>query len=203
MAAYYPHRAEGKDARIDWIGPSGISNSKVYRAKAVTNDRIAQAFEMKVIAWSPNLTVERAEAANVGFIKSKEKLLQQSDIVSVHMALSPSTRHLLKAEDLKHMKPTAFLVNSSRGPLIDEAALIDILKERKIAGAALDVFDIEPLPQDHDLRKLDNLLLSPHLGYMSDESYKVFYRETVENVLNFIEGRAVRVISPDKGMLQS
>lgn len=157
---------------------------------------------MNVIAWSPNLTADRAEAANVGFAESKEELLQRSDVVSIHMVLSPSTRHLLKAGDLRHMKPTAYLVNTSRGPLIDETVLIDILKEHKIAGAALDVFDVEPLPQDHDLRKLDNVLLSPHIGYISDESYEVFYSQTTENVLNFIQGGAVKALSPDQGMFQ-
>jgi 26S proteasome regulatory subunit N2 len=163
--------------------------------------RIAKAFGMNVIAWSPKLTAERAQAANVGFAKTKQELLQQSDIVSIHMVLSPTTRHLLKAEDLKHMKSTAFLVNTSRGPLVDESALIEILKERKIAGAALDVFDIEPLPQDHELRKLDNVLLSPHIGYISDENYEAFYSQTAENVLNFIQGGPIQILGPDKGMV--
>lgn len=158
---------------------------------------------MKVIAWSPNLTTQRAEAANVGFAKSKEELLRQSDVVSIHMVLSPTTRHLLKAEDLRHMKPTAFLVNTSRGPIVDESALIEVLKERKIAGAALDVFDIEPLPQDHPLRKLDNVLLSPHVGYISDENYEAFYSQTAENILNFIQGGNVKVLGPDKGMFNT
>ena len=158
---------------------------------------------MHVIAWSPNLTTERAEAADVGFARSKEELLQRSDVISIHMVLSPTTRHLLKAEDLKHMKSTAFLVNTSRGPIVDETALINVLKARQIAGAALDVFDIEPLPQDHELRKLDNVLLSPHMGYISGENYEVFYSQTAENVLNFIQGGNVKVLSPDKGMFDS
>jgi 26S proteasome regulatory subunit N2 len=165
--------------------------------------RIAQAFGMKVIAWSPNLTAERAEAANVGFAKTKEELLSHADIVSIHMVLAPSTRHILKAEDLKHMKSTAFLVNTSRGPLVDEAAMISLLKEGKIAGAALDVFDIEPLPENHELRKLDNVLLSPHVGYISDENYQAFYGQTAENVLNFIEGRNVKVLGADKGVFET
>lgn len=155
---------------------------------------------MNVIAWSPNLTSERAEAANVEFAKSKEELLQRSDVVSIHMVLSPATRHLLTAEDLSHMKSTAFLVNTSRGPIVDETALIEALKARKIAGAALDVFDIEPLPQDHELRKLDNVLLSPHMGYISDENYQEFYSQTAENVLNFIQGRNVKALGPGNGM---
>lgn len=163
--------------------------------------RIAQAFGMKVIAWSPNLTPERAQEANVGFAQSKHELLSQSDIVSIHMVLSPSSYHLLKAEDLKHMKPSAYFVNTSRGPLVDEAALISILKEHKIAGAALDVFDVEPLPENHEFRKLDNVLLSPHVGYISDENYAAFYGQTAENVLNFIQGGSVKALGPDQGMI--
>jgi 26S proteasome regulatory subunit N2 len=169
----------------------------------LTNNRIAKVFGMNVIAWSPNLTLERAQAANVEFAKSKKELLEQSDVVSIHMVLSSSTRHLLKAEDLEHMKPTAFLINTSRGPVIEETALVEILKERKIAGAALDVFDIEPLPQDHVLRTLDNVLLSPHVGYSSDDNYRAFYGQTAENVLNFIQGGNVKVLGPDKGMFEN
>jgi 26S proteasome regulatory subunit N2 len=158
---------------------------------------------MKVIAWSPNLTEERANEANVVLAKSKEDLLKQSDIVSIHMVLSPQTTNLITGQDLKLMKPTAFFVNTSRGPIVEEVGLIEILKSRKIAGAALDVFDIEPLPQDHILRKLDNVLLSPHLGYVTDENYGAFYGQTAENVLNFIEGRSVKELGPEKGMLNT
>ena len=159
---------------------------------------------MKVIAWSPNLTVERAQAANVTLAGSKQELLSQSDVVSIHMVLSSSTTGLLDANDLRSMKPTAYLVNTSRGPLIDEEALISVLKEKNIAGAALDVFDIEPLPEGHELRKLDNVLLSPHIGYISDENYEAFYGQTAENVLAFIEGKAgVKVFGPDMGMLNT
>jgi 26S proteasome regulatory subunit N2 len=158
---------------------------------------------MEVIAWSPNLTRERAKAVDVDFAKSKKVLMQQSDVVSIHMVLSPTTHHLINAEDLAHMKPTAFFVNTSRGPIVEEDGLINILKQKKIAGAALDVFDIEPLPQNHELRKLDNVLLSPHIGYVTDESYTVFYSQTAENVLNFIEGRDIKVLGPDKGMFDT
>ena len=130
---------------------------------------------MKVIGWSPNLTPERAEAAGVTFVQTKEELLQQSDIISIHMVLSDKTRGLINAVDFTHTKPTALLINTSRGPLVDEAALVDALQRRKIAGAGLDVFDIEPLPLDHQLRGLDNVTLSPHLGYVSDDAYKVRY----------------------------
>lgn len=128
---------------------------------------------MQVIAWSPHLTSEKAELAGVGFVSSKERLFEQSDIVSVHMVLSESTRGLIGASDFARMKPTAFFINTSRGPLVDETALIDALKQKKLAGAGLDVFDVEPLPIDHPLRKLDNVTLSPHTGYVSDISYEV------------------------------
>jgi phosphoglycerate dehydrogenase-like enzyme len=159
---------------------------------------------MNVIAWSPNLTAERAQSHDVHLAKSKQDLLSQSDVVSIHMVLSSSTQGLLSAADLKHMKPTAYLVNTSRGPLIDEDALVSVLKERKIAGAALDVFDVEPLPEGHVLRTLDNVLLSPHVGYISDENYGAFYGQTAENVLAFIEGRqGLKVLGPNMGMLDT
>ncbi|KZT42565.1 D-isomer specific 2-hydroxyacid dehydrogenase [Sistotremastrum suecicum HHB10207 ss-3] len=135
--------------------------------------RIAKAFNMHVIAWSPHLTQERCDEAGVGFAKTKEALFSTSDIVSIQMVLSPSTRHLIGASDFSIMKPTAFFVNTSRGPIVDEAALVDVLKRKAIAGAGLDVYDLEPLPLDHPLRSLDNVTLSPHLGYVSDDNYKV------------------------------
>jgi 26S proteasome regulatory subunit N2 len=128
---------------------------------------------MRVIGWSPNLTPERANNAGVEFINSKEQLLQQSDIVSLHLVLSETTRHILSAEDFAVMKPTAFLINTSRGPLVEETALIDALEGEKIAGAGLDVFDFEPLPLDHTLRKVKGVTLTPHTGYVNDSNYKV------------------------------
>jgi 26S proteasome regulatory subunit N2 len=130
---------------------------------------------MKVIGWSPNLTLERAAAAGVSFTKSKEDLFRESDIVSLHMVLSENTRHLVTAADLALMKPTAFFINTSRGPLIDETALIEALKHKRIAGAGLDVFEVEPLPLDHPLRKLDNVTITPHMGYVADTNYKVVF----------------------------
>ena len=155
---------------------------------------------MKVIAWSPNLTPERAAEADVEYVPTKEELLERSDFVSIHMVLSPTTRGLLKGEDLKHMKSTAFLINTSRGPIVEEEGLIEVLKSKTIAGAALDVFDVEPLPPDHALRKLDNVLLSPHVGYISVANYKAMYGTTAENVLNFLEGRPVKIMGPEAGM---
>ena len=135
--------------------------------------QIAKAFNMNIIAWSPHLTREKADEAGVGFVSTKDELFKQSDIVSVHMVLSESTRGLIGASDFAQMKPTAFFINTSRGPLVDEAALIDALKQKKLAGAGLDVFDVEPLPIDHPLRKLSNVTLSPHTGYVSDDNYGV------------------------------
>src|ERR1700683_1671721 len=130
---------------------------------------------MRVIGWSPHLTQERAMEPGVELAQSKEELFKQSDIVSLHLVLSESTERIITAADLDLMKPTAFLINTSRGPLVDEAALVDVLQRRKIAGAGLDVYDVEPLPLDHPLRTLDNTVLTPHIGYVSKASYAVFY----------------------------
>ncbi|KAJ8702480.1 hypothetical protein PTI98_001189 [Pleurotus ostreatus] len=155
---------------------------------------VAEAFGMKVLGWSPHLTPERAAEAGVDFAASKEDLIKQSDIVSIHIVLSESTRHLIKAADLAHMKPTAFFVNTSRGPIVDEAALIQILENKAIAGAGLDVFDVEPLPLDHPLRKLENVVLTPHMGYVADSSYETFWKQTVENISAFLAGAPTRVL---------
>lgn len=128
---------------------------------------------MNVIAWSPHLTPERAEAAGVEYVQTKEEVMKRSDIVSVHMVLSDKTIGLINAKDFENMKKTAFFINTSRGPLVDESALVDALRKKQIAGAGLDVFDIEPLPLDHPLRKLDNVTLTPHTGYVSDDNYEV------------------------------
>ena len=128
---------------------------------------------MNVIAWSPHLTPERAEAAGVEYVQTKEEVMKRSDIVSVHMVLSDKTIGLINAKDFENMKKTAFFINTSRGPLVDESALVDALRKKQIAGAGLDVFDIKPLPLDHPLRKLDNVTLTPHTGYVSDDNYEV------------------------------
>jgi 26S proteasome regulatory subunit N2 len=135
--------------------------------------QIAKAFDMRVIAWSPNLTPERAENAGVEYAATKEALFMESDIVSLHLVLSEKTRHIIAKEDLALMKPTAFFINTSRGPLVDETALIELLEEERIAGAGLDVFDIEPLPIDHPIRKAKRVTLSPHSGYLTDTNYAV------------------------------
>ena len=135
--------------------------------------QIAKAFDMEVIGWSPHLTPERAAEAGVKYVATKEELMKQSDIVSLHIVLSESTRHLVTAHDLQLMKRTALFINTSRGPIVDEKALVEALQEKRIAGAGLDVFDVEPLPLDHPLRELENVTLTPHMGYVSDDSYKV------------------------------
>lgn len=127
---------------------------------------------MEVVGWSPHLTPERAAAAGVTYIATKEELMRRSDIVSIHMVLAPSTRHLITAADLALMKPSAFFINTSRGPIVDEGALVEVLQNKRIAGAGLDVFDIEPLPHDHPIRALKNVTLSPHTGYVSDTNYQ-------------------------------
>lgn len=135
--------------------------------------QIAKVFGMEVIGWSPHITPERADAAGVTYVATKEELFRRSDVVSVHIVLSESTRHLITAADLALMKPTAIFINTSRGPIVDEAALVEVLQKNKIAGAGLDVYDVEPLPLDHPLRNLQNVTLTPHTGYVSDDNYKV------------------------------
>ena len=157
--------------------------------------RIGQAFGMKVIAWSQNLTPERAKENGVGFPGSKEELLKQSDIVSIHVPLSPRSRGMIGAKELGMMKPTALLVNTSRGPIVEEAPLLDALRNNKIAGAGFDVYDIEPLPLDHPLRKMDNVTLTPHLGYVSQQNYRAYFGGVVEDIRGFLDGKPVRVLT--------
>jgi phosphoglycerate dehydrogenase-like enzyme len=141
----------------------------------------AKAFGMRVIAWSTNLTAERAAQAEVTLV-SKEDLFRQSDFVTVHLVLSERSRGIIGAKELALMKPEAYLINTSRGPLIEETALIDVLQRKAIAGAALDVFDIEPLPDGHPLRNMDNVLATPHIGYVTEETYRLFYGDTVKAI---------------------
>jgi phosphoglycerate dehydrogenase-like enzyme len=155
---------------------------------------IAKAFGMKVIAWSQNLTPEKCAEAGVGYV-SKENLFRQSDFITIHVVLSPRSRGLVGARELELMKPSAFIINTSRGPIIDEAALLAALREKKIAGAGLDVFNIEPLPADHPLRKMDNVVLTPHLGYVSEQNYKHYFAGVVEDIRGFLDGKPVRVMT--------
>jgi len=155
--------------------------------------RIAQAFGMKVIAWSQNLTPEKCKEIGVGYV-GKEDLFRQSDIITIHVVLSQRTRGLIGAKELGLMKPTAYIVNTSRGPIIEEAALLSALRENKIAGAGLDVFDVEPLPVDHPLRSMDKVVLTPHLGYVSIQNYRAYFAGVVEDIRAFLDGKPVRVI---------
>jgi phosphoglycerate dehydrogenase-like enzyme len=155
--------------------------------------KVGLAFGMNVIAWSQNLTQERAEAVGAKLV-SKQELFAQADVLSVHLVLSDRTRGIVSAPDLALMKPTAFLINTSRGPIVDDAALIAALRERRIAGAGLDVFDPEPLPLNHPYLQLNNTLITPHLGYVTQETYEVFYGGAVEDILGFLSGSPVRVI---------
>jgi phosphoglycerate dehydrogenase-like enzyme len=163
--------------------------------------RVAHAFDMPVLAWSANLTAERAAAAGAEPVE-RDELLQRADVVSIHLVLSARTRGLLGRRELALMKPSAFLINTSRGPIVDEAALIEALAARRIAGAGLDVFDVEPLPLDHPLRRLPNTVLTPHIGYVSRESYSVVYPQLLEDVEAWLDGAPVRrllsTVVPDK-----
>jgi phosphoglycerate dehydrogenase-like enzyme len=143
---------------------------------------------MKLIAWSQNMTAEAAKAAGA-ILASKDQLFEQADILTIHLVLSSRTRGLVGAAELKRMKPTAWLVNASRGPIVEEQALISALRNMQIAGAAIDVFDTEPLPPSHPFRKLDNVLATPHIGYVSQGLYKTFYEDTVSNIRKWLDTR--------------
>jgi D-3-phosphoglycerate dehydrogenase len=153
--------------------------------------KLAQAFGMNVIAWSPNLTPERCKEVGVGYA-SKEELFSNADIVTIHVVLSQRSRGLVGRDDLNRMKPTSYLVNTARGPIVDEAALLETLQQRKIAGAGIDVFSVEPLPVDHPFRKLDNIVLTPHLGYVTEEGFRNHYRQMVEGIGAWLKGEPVR-----------
>jgi len=155
--------------------------------------RTGLSFGMDVIAWSQNLTEERCREAGARLV-TKEELFSQSDVISVHYVLSPRSRGMIGASDLALMKPTALFINTSRGPLVDEAALIDALERRRIAGAGLDTFDEEPLPLDHPFRRLDNVLATPHIGYVTSDNYRIFYGDALEDVLAFAAGQPLRVL---------
>jgi len=154
---------------------------------------IAPAFGMGVIAWSENLTAERAAEHEVTAV-SREQLFAEADVLSIHIVLSERSRGTVGASELAMMKPTSILVNTSRGPIVDEGALLDALRRHLISCAALDVYETEPLPADHPLRSLDNALLTPHIGYVSQQLYSVFYGDAVEDIAAFIAGAPVRVI---------
>jgi phosphoglycerate dehydrogenase-like enzyme len=155
--------------------------------------RLAQAFGMHVIAWSPNLTPARAGEHGVRAV-GKAELFGEADVVTVHMPLSERSRNIVGATELAQMRPTAYLINTSRGPLVNEAALIAALREERIAGAGLDVYDIEPLPHDHPLRSLPNTLLLPHIGYVITDTYEVFFTEIVDDIVAWAAGAPIRLL---------
>ncbi len=157
--------------------------------------RVGMAFEMRVLAWSENLTADRARNEGVELAPSKNELLAHSDVVTIHLVLSPRTRGLLGAADLRRMRPTAYLINTSRAAIVDQQALVQALREKWIAGAGVDVFEQEPPPADDPLRSLPNVLATPHLGYVSRENYRTYYGEAVENIAAFLDGAPVRVLT--------
>jgi len=157
--------------------------------------RVGVAFEMSVIAWSQNLTAERA-AQHGATLVTKDELFARSDILTIHVQLSGRTRGLVGARELSLMKPTAYLINTARGPIVDEAALVQALQARVIAGAGLDVFDQEPLPPDHPFKRLENTVLAPHAGYVTLEQYQVRYRDTVEDIAAYLRGTPLRALNP-------
>jgi D-3-phosphoglycerate dehydrogenase len=178
----------GPDLEGMTLGTLGLGRLGTHTAN------IAKAFGMKVIAWSQNLTPEKCAAAGVGYV-SKDDLFRQSDFITIHVVLSPRSRGLVGAKELGLMKPGAFIVNTSRGPIIDEAALVAALRDKKIGGAGLDVFDVEPLPVDHPLRKMDNVVITPHLGYVTTQNYQHYFNGVVEDIRGFLDGKPVRVMT--------
>ena len=157
--------------------------------------RIGRAFEMTVLAWSQNLTRERAAEVGATLVP-KDELLSRADVVSIHLVLSQRTRGLVGARELGLMKRGALLVNTSREPIVDEAALVDALRAGRLAGAGLDVFDEEPLPLDHPFRRLPNTVITPHLGYVTEETYRIFFGQALEDILAYLQDAPVRVLRP-------
>jgi phosphoglycerate dehydrogenase-like enzyme len=176
------NRVEGKTLGILGLGRLGSAVA-----------RVGLAFNMRVIAWSQNLTSERAAAVGVERVE-KQTLLRESDILTVHVVLSPRSRGLIGRDDIALMKKTAILVNTSRGPIVDIDAVIEALQARRLGYAAFDVYDREPLPADHPLRRTPNVLLTPHIGYVTEENYRSSFPQIVENVAAFLDGNPIRVI---------
>ena len=170
----------GVDLRGKTLGVLGLGNVGSEVA------RIGSAFGMKLIAWSQNMTPEAAKAAGA-ILVSKDQLFERADILTIHLVLSSRTRGLVRAAELERMKPTAWLINASRGPIVEERALITALQNKRLAGAAIDVFDIEPLPPSHPFRTLDKVLATPHIGYVSQDLYKTFYQDTVSNIRKWLD----------------
>ncbi len=177
----------GGDLQGSTLGVMGLG--RIGQAVA----RVGLAFGMDVIAWSQNLTAEAATAAGVRLV-DKATLLRDADYLTLHLVLSARSRGIVGAAELAQMKPAAWLVNTSRGPLVEEAALVDALERRVIAGAALDVFDVEPLPAGHQFRTLPNVMASPHIGFVTTRTYEIFFTDTVENLLAWMDGTPIRTM---------
>jgi len=205
LARHIPADVAGMRAGERWqkrigVGLSGKTLGVIGLGKiGARMARIAAAFGMDVVAWSPNLTDARAAAAGVSRASTLPALMAAADVVTIHMVLASATRGLVDADALAAMKPDAYLVNTSRGPLVNEAALVAALSEGRIAGAALDVFDIEPLPLDHPFRTLPNVIATPHVGYVTQENYRGCYEGAVEDIAAWRAGTAVRVLAHDVG----
>ena len=179
----------GMELRGKTLGVVGLGRLGSQVAK------IGMAFGMQVIAWSQNLSAQRASEVGAE-PASKEDLFARADVVTVHYVLSDRSRGLIGAPEFAKMKKTAYFINTSRGPIVDSAALVDALRSGKIAGAGIDVYDREPLPMDDPLRKAPNAVLLPHVGYVSDGVYRVFYPDTVEDIKAWLAGKPVRVVEP-------
>lgn len=178
----------GRDLKGTTLGLAGLGRLGAQVA------RLGQAFGMHTIAWSENLTDERAAGLDTERV-SKDELLQRSDFITIHLKLSARTSKLVCARELALMKPDACLINTSRGPIVDTNALAKALSKRRLGGAALDVFDVEPLPLTDTLRDIPNLILTPHIGYVTRETYQLFYRQTLEAVLAYLDGNPIRILA--------
>jgi phosphoglycerate dehydrogenase-like enzyme len=178
------HGLGGKTLGVIGLGKLGAQVAKV-----------GLIFGMSVIAWSQNLTAERCRAIGVTKAASKDELLSNADVVSIHLVLSDRTRGLIGRREFGLMKPTAYLVNTSRGPIVDQAAMIEAVETNRIAGVGLDVYDTEPAPLDSPMRRLPRSIITPHLGYATAENYRAYYEKTVENIVAFLDGRPIRVIN--------
>ena len=183
-------RTVGRDLQGKTLGILGLGR---LGGRVAT---VGKAFGMDVIAWSQNLTEERC--AEIGAERvDKDALFARADVLSIHLVLSDRTRGLVQAADLARLKPSAYFVNTSRGPIVDEAALIEVLEQGRIAGAALDVFDVEPLPLDHPFRRLENTVITPHLGYVSVANYQCYFGAMVEDIRAWLAGEPIRVMNAE------
>lgn len=179
----------GRDLRGATLGVIGLGNLGQRVA------RVGVAFDMRVLGWSRSLSEETAKSLGADRAATLHDLLRESDIVSIHVPLNPGTRGLIGPAEFAQMKPKALLINTSRGPIVDEAALLEALKSGRIAGAGLDVFDVEPLPKGHPLRGLPNLIATPHLGYVTEANYRAYFPGVVEDIARWLDGSPVRVLT--------